>query len=53
MAHKPFSYVQTDIPRDLTMPEYRRSRSRPVPRQRFLAVSVREVRRHGQLRPGV
>ena len=53
MAHKPFSYVQADIPRELTVPEYRRSRSRPVSRQRFLAVSVREVRRHGQLRPGV
>ena len=36
----------------LTLQDYRRSRSRAVPRQRFLAVSVREVRRHGQLRPG-
>jgi hypothetical protein len=53
MAHRPFSYVHTDIPRDLTVQDYRRSRARQVPPQRFLAVSVREVRRHGQLRPGI
>jgi hypothetical protein len=50
MAHKPFSYVQTDIPRQLTVDEYRRGRAQPAPRRRFLAVSVREVRRHGQAR---
>jgi hypothetical protein len=50
MAHRPFSYVQTDIPRQLTVDEYRRGRERPAPRRRFLAVSVRELRRHGQAR---
>lgn len=50
MAYKPFSYVQTDIPRELTLDEYRRGRAQPAPRRRFMAASVREVRRHGQTR---